>query len=247
MSFAGNVLGFENFNLKNTWKKLKDNPWRALVGSTTGVGTKLWNKVLDRNDEPLVNDWGGAPKDSYQKAQAAGIDTSSGKTMHNIAQVVASFYAGGYGASQLGAAGGAAGAGGTQASVGTGLGGAIGEGALGAGAGTVGAGTAGGYGGAVAGGSLGGGAALAAGGGGGSAAPVAGSAPMWQRFMRAGMQNMGGGGGQQPNQGLEAGQEMLRRRQEEEQRRQEEEQRRQVEQAMLLAQTQPQQQPRGFM
>ena len=261
MSFAGDVLGFEKFNLGNTWRKIKENPWRALVGSTTGAGTKLWNKVLNRDDEPLVDDWGGAPKDSYQKAEAAGINTGPGSKMHQVARLISAYYAGSYGADKAGWTG-SAGSGGSGGEIGGELsgGGSIPstpttppptttppwspgpvEGGLGSGTYTGGA--LEGSGGSLGSGTYGGAETFSSSGGGG------GGAPLWQRMMRAGLQNMQNSGGQsQQNQGLQANEELLRRRQEEEQRRQEEERRRLIDQALLESQIAAQgQQPQRFM
>ena len=117
MSWLGDVFKFENFNLNNNWQKLKENPERAFIGAMDEGSTKVWNKAFDwtapltgihRHYEPMTDYWGGAPKDSYTKAEAAGINTGPGRSMHNVAKTVASIYAGGYGAGQLGAGAGAA-------------------------------------------------------------------------------------------------------------------------------------------
>jgi hypothetical protein len=119
MSWLGDVVKFENFNLGNQWGKLKKNPERAFIGAMDEAGTKVWNKAFDwtapvtgihRNYEPMTDYFGGASKDSYTKAQEQGINTKPGATMHNIAKAITAAYAGGYGASQLGAGAGAGGA-----------------------------------------------------------------------------------------------------------------------------------------
>jgi len=109
MSFAKDVLGFEGFNLKNIGKKVSENPLRLLYGGIDPASTKAWNKVLGRDDEPLIDQWGGASKDTYAKAESAGINTGPGKTMHDIAKVAVALVAGGYGADQAGAAAGGGG------------------------------------------------------------------------------------------------------------------------------------------
>lgn len=116
MSWLGDVVKFENFNLGNQWDKLKKNPERAFIGAMDEGSTKVWNKAFDwtapvtgirRNYEPMTDYFGGASKDSYTKANAAGINTGPGRSMHNLAKAITAAYAGGYGASQLGAGGGA--------------------------------------------------------------------------------------------------------------------------------------------
>lgn len=119
MSWLGDVLGFEKFNLGGIKDKLTDDKgWlRVLVGAIDPASTKVWNKVLGQDWEPMVNQWGGASSDTYDKANAAGINTGPGKSMHQLAQAIAGTIAGGYGASQLGGlfgSGGGAGSGGLQ-------------------------------------------------------------------------------------------------------------------------------------
>jgi hypothetical protein len=122
MSWIGDVIKFENFNLGNQWDKLKKNPERAFIGAMDEGSTKVWNKAFDltapvtgirRNYEPMTDYFGGASKDSYTKANAAGINTGPGRSMHNVAKAITAAYAGGYGASQLGAGGSAIGEGGS--------------------------------------------------------------------------------------------------------------------------------------
>lgn len=112
MSWLGDVFKFENFNLNNNWEKLKKNPERAFIGAMDEGSTKVWNKAFDwtapltgihRHYEPMTDYWGGAPKDSYTKAEAQGINTGPGRSMHNVAKTIASIYAGGYAAGQMGA------------------------------------------------------------------------------------------------------------------------------------------------
>jgi hypothetical protein len=116
MSWLGNVLKFENFNLANQWDKLKKNPERPFIGAMDKGGSLAWNKIYDlaginKRYEPMTDWYGGASDDSYAKAQNAGINTGPGRSMHNVAKAITSAYVGGYGASQLGAgAGGATGA-----------------------------------------------------------------------------------------------------------------------------------------
>ncbi len=128
MSFLSplNLLGegvgdFEMFNLKDMWGKIEDDPWRLLTGSATPFGTELWNTVLGRDDDPMVNLLGG-PMGSgwaglgsggvYDRAQAEGIDTKRANQLHDIAEVTAALFAGG---AALGGGGGGAAGGGTGA------------------------------------------------------------------------------------------------------------------------------------
>lgn len=96
MSFFGDVLKFEGFNLKNIGRKIKDNPARLLYGGIDPASTKVWNKVLGRDDEPLVDQWGGASSDTYDRAQEAGLNIGPGKKMHGAARAIAGAYTGKY-------------------------------------------------------------------------------------------------------------------------------------------------------
>jgi hypothetical protein len=140
------ILGFEGFNLKEMWRKIKQDPERIFIGAGDPASSKMWGKVLGKDYEPVVDQWGGASSDTYDKAEAAGIDTKAGKNMHKIARVISAVYAGGAGANALGGGAGAAG--------GAGVGG-VAEGAAGAASAGGAAGGAGAVGGAAAGGTAG--------------------------------------------------------------------------------------------
>lgn len=103
---AKKVLDFEDFNLKDMVRKLKDDPKRLLLGVDKG-STAVWNKALGRDDEPIVNEWGGPTEEAYQRAAEAGIDVGPGAAMHAIAQTIAGTIAGGYGLDKLASAPGA--------------------------------------------------------------------------------------------------------------------------------------------
>lgn len=112
MSWLGDVWKFEKLKMKDMAKKLRENPERALIGGMDTFGTKMWNKILNKDWEPLVSPMGGATKGDYRRAEEAGINTGPGRTMHNIAGSIAGMYAGGYGMEQLGLGG--AGGGGSE-------------------------------------------------------------------------------------------------------------------------------------
>lgn len=122
MSWFGDLGQFELFNLKGMADQVKDNPFRLLYGAADPFSTKVWNKILGRDDKPLIDQWGGAAEHRYEDAENAGIDTGAGRTGHNIAKAVASFYAGGYGAGKAGGLLGGQGAGATAGTGGTGYG-----------------------------------------------------------------------------------------------------------------------------
>jgi hypothetical protein len=119
MSTLGDILKFEGFNLKTMLKKAGDDPERLFLGAADPAGSKFWGKVTGKDYEPIVDQWGGASNDTYDKAHAAGVRTGPGKTMHHIARAIAAWYAGGYGLNALGGAA-AAGGGGAAATGGGG-------------------------------------------------------------------------------------------------------------------------------
>jgi hypothetical protein len=158
MGWLSDNLDFELFNLGDMWDKLKDNPEQLILG-VDPFSTKLWNELGVTDNEPIVNQLGGPMGGGglgigsggvYDRAQEAGIDIGPATQMHDIAEVVASYY----GARGLG------GIGGGEAAL---IPAAEGGGALGAGGG-------------AAGGGLGGGTAVGSAAGGGAAAPAGGGA-----------------------------------------------------------------------
>jgi hypothetical protein len=129
VSFLGDDLKFNAFVGKDFFKNLKHDPKRAILG-VDPLSTKLWNKILNRDDKPLVDQLGGPygghtisafGKQNggvYQRARDEGIDTGASEKMQDLAHVVAAVYgAGGI----AGAGGGTPAAGGEGA---TGWGGA---------------------------------------------------------------------------------------------------------------------------
>ncbi len=127
MSFLGDVLDFEKFNGKGIVKGIIKKPTRLLTG-VDPASTSLWNGLTGSKDKALVDQMGGATGSTYKAASAAGINTGPGRTMQNIAHVIAAGYA----------TAGLAGAGGAAAD-GDGLVAADGSTAMGPSAGTLGA------------------------------------------------------------------------------------------------------------
>lgn len=107
MSFLGNVIGFEGFHGKRLGQELMKDPSRLLTG-VDPASTGLWNTVLGTHNHALVDQMGGATGKDYQAARAAGIDTTAGQDVQDLAHVVAAAYAT---AGLAGAAGGMGGAG----------------------------------------------------------------------------------------------------------------------------------------
>jgi hypothetical protein len=88
MGFASDVLGFEKFNLKDMFGKIKKDPKRLLLGVDQG-STQVWNKVLGKDDEPITN-WGGGPTGAaYVRAGQQGVPTKAGHKMHDLAEIIA--------------------------------------------------------------------------------------------------------------------------------------------------------------
>lgn len=113
-NFLKDVLGFESFNAKDIWKKIKKDPERLLLGATDPFATRIWNQTgFGKDWEPLVDQFGGAYGGSaltlgdtgqgvYGRAKAAGVPTEAGSQMHDVAHLISSIFAGGYGADKLG-------------------------------------------------------------------------------------------------------------------------------------------------
>jgi hypothetical protein len=117
MSTLGDILKFEGFNLKTMLKKAGDDPERLFLGAADPAGSKFWGKVTGKDYEPIVDQWGGASNDTYDKAHAAGVRTGPGKAAHGVARAVAAYFTGQWlgglgGAGAAGSGGGGAAAGG---------------------------------------------------------------------------------------------------------------------------------------
>lgn len=105
MSSLGDIGSFEMFNLKDMWKKLKKHPEQLLTG-VDPASNKLWSGVTGHDfGEPLVDQLGGAYGGKvismgpggheggvYGRAKAAGIDTTAGGGVQDVAHVIAMMY-----------------------------------------------------------------------------------------------------------------------------------------------------------
>lgn len=102
--YVRDVVDFEKYNAKHILGGIKDSPWRLLTGIDP-ASTWVWNKILGRDDEALVDQMGGAYDGHalswggdggvYKGARKAGIDTGPGLDMHRAAHVIAAMYAAG--------------------------------------------------------------------------------------------------------------------------------------------------------
>ena len=99
--FFKSVLNFEKAHLKYIFNLVKKDPERLLIGAIDPFSTKLWNKILGANYDPLVGQLGQATEGAYQYAEARGIDTGPGRSLQQVATLIAAFYAGNYGMSKL--------------------------------------------------------------------------------------------------------------------------------------------------
>lgn len=125
MSFLSDVFDFEAFNLKEMLKKIGDDPERLLIGAADPFSSDVWGKILGKDYEPIVDQWGGASADTYEKAAAAGIDIKAGGQMHDIARTIAQFYAGKWAKGKIGGKigiGGSSGSGSSGSSGASGIG-----------------------------------------------------------------------------------------------------------------------------
>ena len=90
------ALSFEKFQLKDVWDQIREDPWRIFLGSGTPLSTGMWNGLLGRDDEPIMNQWGGPTEERFARAQEDGIDTESAEGAHAVAQGISQMYAGNY-------------------------------------------------------------------------------------------------------------------------------------------------------
>jgi hypothetical protein len=88
-------------------KKLKNNPMQLLTG-VDPLATKGWNAALGTNNTPLVDQFGGMTKDSWQNAANRGLNTENAGYSSALAHAIAGTMAGNWAG---GAAGSAAGVG----------------------------------------------------------------------------------------------------------------------------------------
>lgn len=117
MSWLGDLGKYHVFEAKNWIHELKDHPWRAVVGSMDEAGTKVWNKLLNRDDKPLVDKFGGATNDNLSGAQASGVNIGPAKQARSLARLLTAAFGGGGAMNSMGFGGGAgsASAGGLEA------------------------------------------------------------------------------------------------------------------------------------
>jgi hypothetical protein len=109
MGFLNDWLDFAKFNVSDQWRKIKEDPERPFIGAMDQAGSKVWGTLLGKDYEPMTDWYGGAPFQTYDRAEAKGINTKPFGTGQTIANTIASLYAGGYGAQQLGGLGSAGG------------------------------------------------------------------------------------------------------------------------------------------
>lgn len=101
MGWLKKALGFENSFTKNITKDILAHPTRLLTGIDP-ISTKISNKILSREDKPLVNMLGSPDEQYYQRAAEDGVDVSAGRQFHALADTIAGMYAGSGLASSIG-------------------------------------------------------------------------------------------------------------------------------------------------
>jgi hypothetical protein len=109
MGFLGDWLDFAKFNVSDQWRKVKEDPERPFIGAMDQAGSKVWGTLLGKDYEPMTDWYGGAPFQTYDRAEAKGINTKPFGTGQTIANAITSLFVGGYGAEQLGGLGAGAG------------------------------------------------------------------------------------------------------------------------------------------
>jgi hypothetical protein len=127
MSTLGDLNEFVKYARKSAFNTIKKNPARLLYGAVDPASTWAWNKVLGRDDKPILNQLGspqgggdlGLSKTGgvYKDARKDGVSSNAvqrGQTFFGIGDTIAGFYGGSAAAGALG--------GGSQAGAGSGLG-----------------------------------------------------------------------------------------------------------------------------
>lgn len=93
--FLHDVGEFEKFNLQEMLRKVRKNPEQLLLGAADPLGADTWSNITGKEYDPIVDQWGGAAKDTYRRAAQEGINVGPGATMHGIARSIAGMYAAG--------------------------------------------------------------------------------------------------------------------------------------------------------
>lgn len=93
-NWTDNIVDFEKSHVTDMWKHFKNNPLGSLVAGTP-FSTKVWNKVLNKDWDPQVNQLGGPSNESYDSAERKGVDTSDARGSHQVAGAVAGAMGGG--------------------------------------------------------------------------------------------------------------------------------------------------------
>lgn len=95
MSWFGDAIDFERYNIGQAWDKLMEHPERAFLGALDPFSSKVWGTVLGQDYEPLMSQTGAPTEDTYRGAEERGINTGAGRAGHTVASTIASFFGGG--------------------------------------------------------------------------------------------------------------------------------------------------------
>lgn len=88
-----NTVKFEVGHLGDIASDIWHDPSRLLTG-VDPLSTSLWNGILGTDNQPLVNQLGGATEQRYADAEARGIDTGMARGLQDIAGTVAGYFGG---------------------------------------------------------------------------------------------------------------------------------------------------------
>lgn len=87
------VVKFEVGHARDIFRDIRNDPTRLLTG-VDPLSTSLWNGILGTDNQPLVNQLGGATEQRYADAEARGIDTGMARGLQDIAGTVAGYFGG---------------------------------------------------------------------------------------------------------------------------------------------------------
>jgi len=112
MGWFKDLVGFETFFSKKSFKSILSDPSRLITG-VDPFSTKLWNGILGTDKKPIVNQLGGPNSRYFQQYADEGGNPTAGQQFGAVADAVAMYYGTAGLANVVGMGANAAGVGGT--------------------------------------------------------------------------------------------------------------------------------------
>jgi hypothetical protein len=140
-NWGSDVVNANEDELRNLGNHFSKNPGQVFYSGADPFSTKVWNAVTNQDNTPFLSQMGGETKQDFQNSANRGVNTEDHQYLSTLANMIASYQAGKWGAGALGSAG--ASAGGAAANSGAGAAAGNGAGFTGSNAGWEAAGEAG--------------------------------------------------------------------------------------------------------